>query len=286
VLVLAMENPGPRYDQTDLALAQILARRAALAVENARLYNDARSSLTEAQTALRIREEFLSIASHELRTPLTALKSNLQLARRRLSRGARPEQVSELVDHANDQTERLAGLVSDLLDVTRIAAGRLTIGCAPVAIGPLLCRVVETERAADPERTITLTLPDADITLEADAARLEQVALNLVENARKYSPADSPVHVLVSATCDTLTIAVEDKGTGVPPEEREHIFERFHRAANVDKGVSGLGLGLHIAREIVRAHGGTLTVDSAPGEGSTFTAILPLRRPEVMEQAG
>lgn len=276
VLVLAMENPGPRYDQTDLALAQILARRAALAVENARLYDGAQASLAEAKTALAIREEFLSIASHELRTPLTALKSNLQLARRRLARGTPPEQVADLVDHANAQTERLTGLVSDLLDVTRIAAGRLLIERGPVAIGPLLHRIVELERAADPERVITLAVPEGELTIDADAARLEQVLLNLIENARKYSPPQCPIHVRSRLVGDALSIEVEDQGIGVPPEDQEHIFDRFHRATNVDKGVTGLGLGLHIAREIIRAHGGTLTVQSTAGHGSTFTITLPL----------
>lgn len=274
-LVLAMENPGPRYDQTDLALAQILARRAALAVENARLYHDAQDSLSEAQTALAIRDEFLSIASHELRTPLTALKSNLQLARRRLARGATSGQIHELVEHANAQTERLAVLVGDLLDVTRIAAGRMTLECAQVSVGALVCGVVETERAADPERTITLCAPEANTTIDADAARLEQVLINLIENARKYSPPEQPIDVRIDVTDAEVTITVRDRGIGVPPEDRERIFERFHRSANVDKGVSGLGLGLHIAREIVRAHHGALMVDAALGGGSIFTLRLP-----------
>jgi signal transduction histidine kinase len=278
VLVLAMENPGPVYDQTDLALAQILARRAALAVENARLYHEAQDSLDGAKRALAMRDEFLSIASHELRTPLTALKSNLQLARRRLQRGAVQEQVSELVVQANAQTDRLAGLVSDLLDVSRLAAGRLSIERSPADIGPLVTRIVQTELAADPARAIELSLPDDIPPVEMDASRIEQVLLNLIENARKYSPADRPVHVRVTTGAYALMIAVQDHGIGVPHEDHERIFERFHRAANVDKGVSGLGLGLHIAREIVHAHGGTLTLESVPGSGSTFTVTLPLLR--------
>jgi two-component system, sensor histidine kinase len=154
----------------------------------------------------------------------------------------------------------------------------MTLECALVNISTLVCGVIETERTADPERVITFGAPEANTTIEADAARLEQVLINLIENARKYSPADQPIDVRVDMCGASVTISVRDRGIGVPPEDYERIFERFHRSANVDKGVSGLGLGLHIAREIVRAHNGTLTVASAQGEGSTFTVELPLRQ--------
>ena len=115
--------------------------------------------------------------------------------------------------------------------------------------------------------------------VHADAERLEQVLVNLLENAQKYSSVETKILVRVSADAGSVSIAVEDKGVGIPPEERERIFERFPRAGNIDQNIAGLGLGLHIAVEIVRAHEGTLTVDSTPGAGSTFTVTLPIGPP-------
>lgn len=248
--------------------AQLLAREQAARA-------DAETALEEARAALAIREQFLSVASHELRTPLTALKGQIQLARRRLKRDTPREDLDQLLARADIQVDRLAGLVHELLDVSRIAAGRFVIACEPVALGPLVERVVELERAAEPRRLIELSLPATVPEIEGDTGRLEQVLTNLLDNARKYSPPDTPIHVSVGVAQDTVALAVRDYGIGVPPEDEQRIFDRFHRAGNVDRNIAGFGLGLHIAQEIVRAHGGTLTMESTPGPGTTFTVILP-----------
>ena len=184
------------------------------------------------------------------------------------------------------QTERLTELVSTLLDVSRIATGRLEIEPEPVALTPLVERVVELERAAEPGRAIHLSLPEARPVILADPGRLEQVLINLIENARKYAPPDRPIDVCVSQGEETVAIAVRDEGVGILPEDQQRLFERFERGSNIDRGVSGLGLGLHIAHEIVRAHGGRLMVESAPGAGSTFTVILPQRYDDTDEMEG
>jgi signal transduction histidine kinase len=234
------------------------------------------AALRDVQAALATREQFLSVASHELRTPLTALKGHVQLARRRLERaGALPELDRDLT-RVEAQAERLTSLINDLLDVSRIAAGRFVIEPATVELGPLVERVVELERGvAAPEQSITLSLPDEPVVVEADADRLEQVLVNLLENARKYSPAAMPVEVRVMAGEGRAQIAVQDHGIGIAAEEHGRIFEQFQRGANVDSNIAGLGLGLYIARQITLAHGGELTVSSTPGQGSTFAVSLP-----------
>jgi signal transduction histidine kinase len=157
-----------------------------------------------------------------------------------------------------------------------LAHGGLAIDRRPVALGRLLSRVVELERAADlPQERIAYAPPDAAPVVLGDAERLELVLVNLVENARKYSPPDARIEVRLGATDEAATVSVRDEGVGIPPEEQARIFDRFHRASDVDPGVAGMGLGLYIVQEIVRAHGGRIEVDSTPGQGSTFTVTLP-----------
>jgi signal transduction histidine kinase len=262
-------------------LSRPLARLAAqalrsMAEEVQRRLAGQEAALAEARAALTIREQFLSVASHELRTPLTALKTNLHVARRRLTRGECGAQVDAPLAHADAQIDRLNGLVADLLDASRIADGRFALECGPVALEPLLRRVAELARGAEhPSRPIHLNVASIIPTIAADPARLELVLVNLLENARKYSPAGTPIHVWVEQAGEGVAISVRDEGIGIPHAEQERIFERFHRASNVDGGIAGLGLGLYLAREIARAHGGRIDVSSSAGVGSTFTLTLP-----------
>jgi PAS domain S-box-containing protein len=265
---------GRRHDERDQSLAQRFADRATLAIKSANLYHEAQAALTEVQRALSLRDEFLSVASHELRTPLTALKGQIQLAERRLQRGQH-DAVPTLIHHADAQIDRLTRLVRDLLDVSRIGGGGINMEFQPVALGALVQHVIDLERAAASGRAIVLDLPAATPTIEADPQRIEQVLFNLLQNARKYSAPDTEIRVTVRVVADAVTIAVADRGDGIPAEDLARIFERFHRAENVDRNIAGLGLGLYIAREIVEAHGGSLSVESTVGRGSTFIITLP-----------
>ena len=268
-------EPGRQGGSVDQGTAVELARRAAMAIDNARLYGEAQRALNEATAALTVRDDFLSIASHELRTPLTALKGQIQLANRWLRRG-NIAPLPEMVRQAEQQVDRLARLVSTLLDASRIGGGRFVLAREPVALRPLLTRIVELERAASTTpRQIDLVLSEALPIVMADPERLELVFVNLLENARKYSPANTPIEVRGEATEHTVSVAVRDEGVGIPPEDQARIFDRFRRGSTVDQGIAGMGLGLYIAHEIVQAHGGQLHVQSTPRRGSTFTVTLP-----------
>jgi signal transduction histidine kinase len=265
------DNPGQPYTESDLTLLQELADRAALAVVNARLYQ-------QAQDAIKIRDQFLSIAAHELKTPLTALSAQAQLVQRRLSRGEQtPERLVRSVDTIVRQTERLDVMVHTLLDVGRIERGQFVLERQPLDLAGLVGRVVE-EAQPDMERhSLTYEAGTALLLVDGDPLRLEQVVQNLLSNAVKYSPAGGTIRVGVERRERWAVITVADQGVGIPADAVPLLFQRFYRAANVAAHhISGMGIGLYVVREIVTHHGGSVEVISSEGEGSTFTVSLPL----------
>ena len=271
-LTFVMGHSGRRHTAHHLKLAEELARRAALAIDNAWLYQ-------QAQAAVQVRDEFLSIASHELKTPLTALLLHLQLLARHARRGSLanipPEQMLRLLETGQGQVQRLSKLVDNLLDVSRITAGRLQLEPEAVDLAVVARDVVA--RFADETRVGGSPLflqADTPVTGHWDRLRLDQVVTNLVSNAVKYG-AGHPVEVTVEATPTTARLTVRDHGLGIPEEHLATIFDRFERAGR-DRSHAGLGLGLYITRQIIQAHGGVIQVSSAPGAGSTFTVELPL----------
>lgn len=265
------DSPGRPYTESDLTLLQELADRAALAVANARLYQ-------QAQDAIKIRDQFLSIAAHELKTPLTALSAQAQLVQRRLSRGEQtPERLVRSIDTIVGQTERLDVMVRALLDVGRIERGQFVLERQPVNLAALVERVLE-EAQPDMERhSLTYKVGTSPLLVDGDALRLEQVVQNLLSNAVKYSPAGGTINVGVERREGRAVITVADQGVGIPTDAIPQLFQRFYRAANVkDHHISGMGIGLYVVREIVTLHGGSVEVTSSEGEGSVFTVSLPL----------
>ena len=271
-ITLIATDSERRYTEDDLSVAEELARRAAMAIDNARLYR-------EAQNAIHARDEFFSIASHELKTPITSLKMILQLTERGVDTkngiSPSPEKLEKMLGTSNRQVDRLTHLVEDLLDVTRIGAGKLGINPAELNLSQLVEEVVDRfcDAFAAAHCPVELNLEPKVIGFW-DSSRIEQVMVNLLSNAVKYAPG-KPIKIEVSNGGETAKIIIQDFGPGIPPEKQSKIFERFERATS-SRNVSGLGLGLFIVKQVVEAHHGTIGVESQEGNGSTFTIELPL----------
>ncbi len=234
-------------------------------------------------------DEFLSIASHELRSPLTNLKAALQLAQRRLRKLDGQSSTSDvltqldtlrgLLTTAEQQVDRQGRLVGDLLDVSRIHAGRLEFRHATCDLGSIVLDAVEEQRLSWPDRTITLRAPQESLPIDADAQRIGQVVTNYLTNALKYSTPDAGVAVTVTVKGKAARVAVRDHGPGLTKQQQAQIWERFHQVPNIRRmsgSGPGLGLGLHIARTIVEHHEGQVGIRSVPMRGSTFWFTLPL----------
>ncbi|MCY1058065.1 AAA family ATPase [Nannocystis sp. SCPEA4] len=280
VMFLLATAARPRYGPADLALAEELGRRAALALDNARLY-------AKAQEAIGLRDEFLMIASHELKTPLTSLQLQIQMIERRLRRDPSallsPERVQATIQVLNRQIGRFGHLVNELLDVSRLHAGRLTLAFEPVELASLIREIVARmgpQLAAAGCRT-ELEM-DEPVVGSWDRSRLEQVLLNLLSNAMKYGK-NQPIHVSVRRQTDSASISVRDHGIGIVEEDQARIFNRFERAVSA-RNFGGLGLGLYLVRWIVTAHGGSVRVESKPNAGATFVVELPLHPPAADHQ--
>ncbi len=237
----------------------------------------------EAEAAVRARDEFLSIASHELKTPLTALQLQAQLLLQSLRKGGPtslpPEQLTAMLEGVEQQVKRFVKLIDNLLDVSRIEAGRLELDHEEVDLAEVARGVAARFEAELARSGSSLTLAfEGPVVGHWDRLRVDQVVTNLVSNAVKYG-AGLPIDVRVEGDGKTARLVVRDQGIGIAHENQARIFERFERAAP-SRHYGGLGMGLYITRQIVEAHGGSIRVASAPGAGSTFTVELPRRGAE------
>jgi len=225
--------------------------------------------------ALRIREEFISVAAHELRTPLTTMYARLQLVERRLARNELdPAIVLRDVTLVRQAADRLKALIDRLLDISRITSGQLQVEREATDVAAMI-QSVALMLAETSGRQIALQASDSLDNYQAavDGVRIEEVLVNLIDNAVKYSPHDTAIDVELASTPAAIQIAVRDRGPGIEAAERARIFEPFHRASPA--AGPGVGLGLHIAREIVELHGGTLTVEAPVDGGSRFVVTVP-----------
>ncbi len=255
--------------------AEGFERMTALSEERGRLYR-------EEQEAVRRRDDFLSIAAHELKTPLTSLQLHLQGLMSQMRQAAArlpPERVTTKLESANLQTQRLGKLVNELLDISRVAQGQLLGRIEEVDLLALVRGVLERlrEGLARAECPVDLRVSGGTVG-RWDASRLEQVVGNLLTNAMKYG-AGKRIEVVLEGVPAHVRLQVRDRGIGIAPEDTERIFERFERAVSV-RHYGGFGIGLWLVREIVQALGGTVQVESRPGQGSTFTITLPRGGPE------
>lgn len=230
-----------------------------------------------AELAVRGRDEFLSVAAHELKTPVTSLRGFAQTLIRRMDRGTFDvEQARTALKTIDQQSAKLAKLVSQLLDVARIQAGRLTLEPKETNILTLIRDVVAGIQTNTSKHNLMIRTDWDEISLVVDPIRLEQVLTNLIDNAVKYSPAGGLVDIEVSIPAtETVRIAVTDQGIGIPPEDRQHIFNRYYRA-HASRYIGGMGLGLHISHQIVDLHGGKLEAEFPEEGGTRFIVTLPI----------
>ncbi len=245
----------------------------------ARYQAQERREMDRLREALRIRDDFLSVASHELRTPLTPLQLKLTAMRRAIDHAptgtVSSERISRDLDVAVRQVRKLVELVDDLLDVSRLTVGQMTLERAPTDLAPLLREVVARYLPQATQVGCSVRLDASEpVRGEWDARRVEQVMTNLISNALKYG-AGKPVDIRLHAEAGMAHLSVRDEGIGIAPDALPHIFDRFMRAVS-GRNYSGLGLGLYIAHQVVTAHGGDIQVRSEPGHGSTFSVRLPL----------
>jgi K+-sensing histidine kinase KdpD len=283
------------YTPDEMALAGAVAKLTALVIERERLLRE-RAQAQAAELALREAtrrmDEFLSIAAHELRTPLTSLKGYMQLAERSVAHGLRAAQAGDRADlsaldavypmlqQVHMQINRIERLTSDLVDVSRIQAGRLEMQLTPCDLVVIVVEAVREQKLAAPARSIDVDLPPGiTVPVLADVDRIGQVVTNYLTNALKYSADDKPVAVGLEVDGAMARVSVRDAGPGIPAAEQEHIWERFYRVPGIEhrsgSGI-GLGMGLYISRTIVERHHGRVGVESHAGSGSIFWFTLPL----------
>jgi signal transduction histidine kinase len=248
----------------DLEVAEELARRAALALDNARLYH-------RAQEALRARDEFLSVAAHEIRGPVTAIHLAAQAIRKNK---ARPASVPNLLGVVEREDRRLSQFVDELLDLGKIREGRLQLQYQEVSLGEVVRDVARRFDIEVIRSGSSLSILAADnVVGQWDRFRLDQVVSNLLSNAIKFG-LGKPIEIAISARAGWAILTVRDQGIGIEPDVMPRLFKPFERGVS-ERHYGGLGLGLHIVKTIVEAMGGSVTVDSAPETGTVFTVRLP-----------
>jgi PAS domain S-box-containing protein len=287
-ITFATAESARTYDHDDLALAEELARRAAVAIDNARLFDAERRARAAAQAASRTKDEFLSTVSHELRTPLQAILGWVALLRQGKLSEAKAARAIDIIERSGRAQARLIG---DLLDVSRMVTGRLHLELRPVTLPPVVQAAIDAvQPAADVKRVRVRCLVDPGVgPVAGDPDRLQQIVWNLLSNAVKFTPSGGRVDLVLERADNEIQIVVSDTGSGIAPEFLPHVFERFRQAEDVrsTKRQSGLGLGLAIVRHLVELHGGRVTVNSpGVGLGATFTVMLPaapLAQPHPLE---
>jgi PAS domain S-box-containing protein len=265
-VVLSMSGAPVRAPDGAIRLGIVLAR-----------------DVTRLRALQREKDEFVSIATHELRTPLTSLRGYAQQVLRMITSGGEidRERARLNLERVIRQVDRLTSLSADLTDFSQLETGHLALQPAPCDLVATVVEVLDRFKAsgmAGPNRFV-LVAPSHPLVGQWDAVRIEQVISNLIENAIKYSPAEGVIEVRLAQEHDQARLSVRDSGIGIAPDKVPRLFQRFYRVDSNDRRHGGLGLGLHIANDLVRLHGGTISVDSTPGVGSLFTVSLPLAGP-------
>lgn len=245
--------------------------------EQNRKLNEMQKTLLEEiefrKEAERKKDEFISIASHELKTPLTSVKGYVQLLERSVNKGD-TDTVKKHLSKAQAQLEKLNSLIADLLDISKIESGKLKFNKQNFSIDGLLDNVIEVMTQSNPEFKIHKK-GSVNCEIYGDEMRIEQVIVNFLTNAIKYSPGTNEIQLTVNVENDELYVAVKDYGIGMLPEQLNHVFDKFYRVEETSQRFQGLGIGLYISAEIIKRHGGRIGVNSTYNEGSEFYFIMP-----------
>jgi len=271
-LAISRTEPGS-FREEELGLVTLLGRLVATTVQNLRTYEAERATVEELRRLSALRADFVSLVSHELRSPMAAVIGSARTLQARW-RELRPEQREAFLAVIADETTRLSALVGDVLDTSRIEAGTFGYRFADVDLAEVLRDSVAAAEIGQDEVRLSTELPRGLPSVRGDAERLRQLVDNLISNAIKYSDSGGEVTVEAGADDGHVTIHVRDAGPGIRPEHQAQIFEKFGRVAGSAK--PGTGLGLFLSRSFAEAHGGSLDVESAPGEGAVFTLRLPV----------
>ncbi|MDP9152093.1 MAG: ATP-binding protein [Myxococcota bacterium] len=266
-----------RYSEDDLQFAEELARRAALALDNAQLFESEQTARRNADVANRAKDDFLATVSHELRTPLNAMLGWTRMLRA----GGLPVEKQERALATIERNAVIQSqLIEDLLDVSRIISGKLRLDVQSVEFADIIEQAIDALRFAAETRSITVvtTIDENAGPIMGDPQRLQQIVWNLLSNAIKFTPKGGRIRISLERIDSSLQLIVSDSGRGIAPEFLPHVFERFKQAdGSATRAYGGLGLGLAISRHIVELHGGTIDVQSrGEGFGATFTVLLPL----------
>jgi signal transduction histidine kinase len=244
-----------------------------------RVNQEVKQANQELEKANKLKDQFLSMASHELKTPITSIRGQAQLGLLRLSKQAELpsalEPVRDSLQRIDQHTHRLNNLVDDLLDLSILSSGKMTLRATRCDIGEMCSEIIEEQRSLS-SRAIELELPSSPVVMQADCERLGQIVTNLVTNALKYSPENSAVQVRVCQSNNQAMVQIYNDGSPIPQEQQEHIFEPFYRTPDAQSSPKkGWGLGLAISKQIVERHGGRIRVESSEEKGTTFSLELP-----------
>jgi two-component system CheB/CheR fusion protein len=239
---------------------------------------DQKTAQQAIKTLLEKKDEFISIASHELKTPVTSMKALLQLTERLLREKGDAAVVQSFILKANTHVNKITGLIEDLLDVTKIQAGKIVLNKSHFSVESIIHDATEQVPFINQSHKLIIK-GNTSHELYADRHRLDQVLNNLISNAVKYSPNADSIILQIEKINNDLKFIVTDFGMGIPQDKIPYVFDRFFRVEESTHMVSGLGLGLYISAEIVRRHGGKIGVESEPGKGSSFWFTVPCTEP-------
>jgi signal transduction histidine kinase len=266
------------FSADEVEMITLLGRQVATVVQNIRVYEAERNAAEELRRLSALRADFVSLVSHELRAPMASVIGCAQTLRQRW-RELAPDQRESFLALIEGETARLATLIGDVLDTSRIEAGTFPFTFGQVDLEELVREASDVVRLGQEEVGLRLSVASRIPPVRGDRERLRQLLLNLLSNAVKYTVAGDEVEVSAANEDGAVAVSVTDHGPGIPGEEQRLIFEKFGRVNQGGKAKPGAGLGLFIARSIAEAHGGSLEVESEPGAGATFTLRLPLARP-------